>query len=97
MMQKRKIAKVPIWLRKLSRVKAELRGEQWPLTPEEGFQQGIALMALAFQAFTDEIRAGMPGAKVSEVQAAVFRELARLGKTDARWVRRWKIERARFF
>ena len=96
-MRKRKPVKAPIWLRKLSWVKAELRGEQWPLTAEEGFQQGIVLMALAFQTITSDIRAGMPGAKVSDIQTAVFRKLARLGKADARWVQRWKIERARLF
>ncbi len=96
-MQKRKLAKVPIWLRKLSRVKAELRGERWPRTPEEGFRQAIGLMAITFKIFTSEIRTKMPKSSKSELQEAVFKELARLGKVDARWVQRWKIERARYF
>lgn len=34
----------PLWLRQLGRVKTELRGVRWP-SEEEGFQQGLALMA----------------------------------------------------
>ena len=78
-------------------MKAELRGQRWPRTSEEGFRQAIGLMAIAFITLTSEIQTKMPKASKSELQEAIFKELARLGRVDARWVYRWKIERARYF
>ncbi len=96
-MQKRKLAKVPIWLRKLSRVKADLRGGRWPRTTEEGLRQAIGLMALAYQILTNQIKTKMPRASKSMIQKAVLREVAHFSKLDARWVQRWKIERKKYF
>src|SRR5438128_6789821 len=41
--------KVPLWLRRLDRVKAELKATRFPRTAEEGFRQCIALSTTALR------------------------------------------------
>ncbi len=73
--------RLPIWLSRLPRVKADLRGVKWP-SASEGFEQSFELMAMAFETL------GTRG--LSE-------KLARLAARDRRLIRRWRKELAQAF
>jgi hypothetical protein len=48
--------RLPLWLRRLDRVKAEVKGAGFPRAAEEGFRQCAALSAAALRWFEDSIR-----------------------------------------
>lgn len=83
---KRKVTKrspIPIWLRKLEKVREELRGFRWP-SEREGFYQALALMKTAlFLLRTDPRR-------------NVMQEMLEWQKADRRWIDRWRKERGAF-
>ncbi|HET6464939.1 MAG TPA: hypothetical protein VFH55_04940, partial [Nitrospiria bacterium] len=48
---------IPLWLRKLGRVKLDLRGFRWPRTVEEGVRETAALSEIALQSMKQEAQA----------------------------------------
>ena len=88
---------VPLWLRRLGLVKAELKGVRFPRNAEEGLKQVAALSAASLRILKAEVRSGLPGADERQVQAAFCRLLARLSQAETRWILHWKRERARCF
>ena len=86
---------VPLWLRRLQLVKAELKGLRFPHNAEEGFRQAVALSAASLRILRAEVRSSITRGDDRQVQAAIRRLLARLSHADARWTRFWKQERAR--
>ena len=99
----RKVAKrtlpnqVPLWLRRLSLVQAELKSARFPRTAEEGLRQVAALSATSLRLLRTEVRSGLRRANDKQVETAMRRLLARLSHTEVEWARVWKNERARFF
>ena len=89
--------RVPLWLRRLGLVKAELKGVRFPRNAEEGLQQVAALSAASLRILKAEVRSGLPGADERQVQTAICRLLARLSHAEDRWIQHWKMERARCF
>lgn len=75
----------PRWLRRLSRVKAELRYTRFPRSAEEGLRQCLALSALACQLLKDGTRSRRA------------RAIDRVYDADARRVSVWRRDSARFF
>lgn len=78
---------VPVWLRRLERVKAELREVTFPRTAEEGLRQAAALSVACLRMLEEEV-ASAKGRRLL---------LARLSRLDARRTLFWKKERARCF
>src|SRR5262245_22370591 len=91
------VRKVPLWLRRLDQVKAELKGTRFPQTADEGFRQCVALSATALRWLRDSIRADHPNASEEQVESERRRLLARLSAAEHRWLIRWRKERARYF
>ena len=54
--------KLPIWLRRMDRVKAELKAVRYPRTAEEGLRQCAELSEIAGHWFLEFIRSDHPGA-----------------------------------
>ena len=88
---------VPLLLRRLHLVKAELKRTRFPRTAEEGLRQVAALSATSLRLLRGEVRSGLRGASDKQVEAAMRRLLARLSHADAKRTLRWKKERARCF
>lgn len=88
---------LPVWLRRLDRVKAELKGTRFPRTAEEGFRQCVALSTTALRWFGDSIRDAHPKASEEELETERRRLLARLSAAEGRWLAEWRKERARYF
>lgn len=93
-MKRRK--RLPRWLKRLARVKAELRQVSFPRSAEEGFQQCMALSTFALSLMRDGVRAvrGSDGKKASLETTGL---LARLSHSEARRDRVWRRDRVRFF
>jgi len=89
--------KVPLWLRRLDRVKAELKATRFPRTAEEGFRQCVMLSATALRWFQDSIGAAHPGASEERLEVERRRLLARLSAAEGRWLAKWRRERVRYF
>ena len=89
--------KVPLWLRRLDRVKAELKATRFPRTAEEGFRQCVILSTTALRWFQDSIRAAHPGASEQSLEAERRLLLARLSAAQTRWLTKWRKERVRYF
>lgn len=79
--------KVPVWLRRLGQVKAELRGVRFPRTAEEGLQQTAELSATSLRILKTGTRSAPPTRIL----------LARMSQADARQSIIWRKERARSF
>lgn len=90
-------SKLPLWLRRLEQVKAELKAVRFPRTAEEGFQQCMMLSTAAIRWLQDSIRDAHPGASEKEVETERRRLFARLSAAEGRWVAEWRKERARCF
>ena len=88
---------VPLWLRRLGMVKAELKGAHFPRNADEGFRQAAALSAANLRLLKAEVRSGLAKADERQVEAAMQRLLARLSHADTKWTLRWERERARCF
>ena len=78
--------RVPVWLRRLPLVKAELGGLRFPRTAEEGLRQAAALSATSLRVLESQ-----------EGASKARRLLARMACTEARRILFWKKERARYF
>ena len=87
---------LPIWLRRLSQVKMEHHGIRWP-SVEQGFKQGIALMALGLESLEREMKARVSQDYPNSPQIRISKYLASFAQADSRWVARWRKERAKVF
>jgi len=88
---------LPLWLRRLDRVKVEVKGTQFPRTAEEGFRQCAALSATALRWLEDSIREAQPQASEEQLETERRRLLARLSAAEGRWLAKWRKERVRYF
>jgi hypothetical protein len=92
-----RVRKLPLWLRRLDRVKAELKGTRFPRTAEEGFRQCVALSTTSLRWLRDSIRKSHPKASEEQLETEKRRLLARLSPAESRWLVAWRKERARYF
>ena len=88
---------VPLWLRRLDLVKAEMKTVRFPRTAQEGFRQRAELSATARRWFLDSIRQDHPGASEEEIEQERRLLLARFSAAQARWIKKWKKECDRYF
>jgi hypothetical protein len=91
------VRKLPLWLRRLDQVKAELKATRFPRTAEEGYRRCVMLSTTALRWLEDSIRTAQPGASKKAVEAEKRHLLARLSAAQARWLVRWRKERVRYF
>jgi hypothetical protein len=87
----------PLWLRRLDRVKAELKGTRFPRTAEEGFRQCMMLSTTAHRWLLDSLKDNHPEASEERLEAERRRLLARLSAAESRWLAEWRKERGRYF
>jgi hypothetical protein len=88
---------LPLWLRRLGQVKAELRGTRFPRTAEEGFRQCVALSTTALRWLGDSIRDAYPRVSEEQLETERRRLLARLSAAEGRWLAEWRKERRHYF
>jgi hypothetical protein len=91
------VHELPLWLRRLDRVKAELKGTQFPRTAEEGFRQCMMLSTTALRWLRDSIRENHPEASEEQLETERRLLLARLSAAEYRWLAEWRKERGRYF
>lgn len=84
------------WLKKLKKVKEELKSERWPRSAKESFSIGILLMAHALEDLRSDIIKKMPEASDGQIQLEMRRRLIHFNKIDSRWVKRYKQDYAKF-
>ena len=89
--------KIPLWLRRLADVKAEMKSVRFPRTAQEGFRQCAELSETARRWFRQSIRNARPGAGEEEIEKERVRLLARFSAAETRWIAKWKKERDRYF
>jgi hypothetical protein len=89
--------KVPLWLRRMDIVKAEMKSVRFPPTAQEGFRQCAKLSATASRWFRESIRADHPGASEEEIEKERRLLLARLCAAQTRQIAKWKKELDRYF
>lgn len=94
---KKRSKQVPLWLRRLDLVKAEMKTVQFPRTAAEGFRQCAELSQTARRWFVDSIRQDHPGATEEEIEQERRLLLARFSAAQTRWIKQWKKERDRYF
>lgn len=68
---------VPIWLKRLSLVRHELRNQTWPATPEDGLRETLALADFGWRAILEQVRRDHPTAGGEELQMLAYRMLCR--------------------
>lgn len=89
--------KIPLWLRRLDIVKAELKSLRFPHTAQEGLRQCAELSEAARRWFRQSIQADHPGASDEEIEKERRLLLARQCAAQARQVAKWKKELDRYF
>lgn len=89
--------KVPVWLRRLDTVKAEMKSIRFPGAAQEGFRQCAELSATARRLLCESIRADHPEATDEDIEHERRLLLARLSAAQARWIAKWKKECDRYF
>ena len=92
-----RVRHLPLWLRRLDQVKAELKGVRFPRTAEEGFRQCMMLSTTAHRWLRDSIKDNHPEASEEQLEAERRRLLARLSAAESRWLAVWRKERVRYF
>ena len=93
----RRLKKIPLWLRRLDVVKAEMKSVRFPRTAQEGFRQCAELSDTARSWFRQSIRADHPGASQEEIEKERRLLLARLCAAQVRQIAKWKKELDRYF
>jgi hypothetical protein len=88
---------IPLWLRRLDLVKAEMKTVRFPRTAEEGFRQCAELSATALRWLRQSIKVEHPGASEEKVGLELRKLMARWSAADARWIAKSKKERDRYF
>lgn len=91
------VRELPLWLRRLDEVKAELKGTRFPRTAQEGFRQCVSLSTTALRWLRDSIRDNHPKASEEQLETERRRLLARLSAAECRWLAEWRKERVRYF
>ena len=86
--------KLPLWLRQLDKVKRDLQGIRWP-SAKEGFQQGLALMAMGLESLETEARNTISSNDPILIQKHILERIRQFQELDARWIARWRKERAK--
>src|SRR5215831_12551613 len=81
---------VPLWLRRLDLVKAEMKTVRFPRTAQEGFRQCAELSTIARRWLRQSIKAEHPGASEEKIDLELRRLMARWSAADTRWVAKWK-------
>jgi hypothetical protein len=89
--------KIPLWLRRLNLVKAEMKTVRFPRTAQEGFRQCAELSETARRWFRQSIQADHPGASKEEIEKERRLLLARRCTAQARQIAKWKKELDRYF
>jgi len=89
--------KPPRWLRRMDRVKAEMKTVRFPRTAQEGFRQCAELSETTRRWFWQSIRADHPGASQEEIEKERRLLLARQCAAQARQIAKWKKELDRYF
>ena len=89
--------KVPLWLRRLRLVKAEMKGTRFPRSARAGLRQCAELSATARRLFWESLRADHPKASDKDIEQERRLLLARLSAAQTRWIAKWKKERDRYF
>jgi hypothetical protein len=92
-----RVRKLPLWLRRLDRVKAELKGTRFPRTAEEGFRQCLALSTTSLRWLRESIKTNHPNASEEQLETEKRRLLAKLSAAESRWLAAWRKERTRYF
>lgn len=88
---------IPLWLRRLDLVKAEMKTVKFPRTAAEGFRQCAMLSETMRRWFLDSIRQEHPGWSEEQIEQERRLILARFSATETRWIAKWKEERDRYF
>ena len=91
------LRKIPLWLRRMDIVKAELKSVRFPATAQEGLRHCAKLSATANRWFRESIRADHPEASEEEIEKERQLLLARLSAAQARQIAKWKKELDRYF
>ncbi|MGH7823763.1 MAG: hypothetical protein ACREQ7_01090 [Candidatus Binatia bacterium] len=91
------VRELPLWLRRLDQVKAELKGTRFPRTAEDGFRQCVALSTTALRWLRDSIRDAHPTASEDKLETERRHLLAKLSAAEGRWLAEWRKERVRYF
>jgi hypothetical protein len=89
--------RVPLWLRRLDLVKAEMKTVRFPRTAQEGLCQCAELSETARRWFWQSIQADHPGASEEEIEKERRLLLARFCAAQVRRIEKWKKERDRYF
>jgi hypothetical protein len=88
---------LPLWLRRLDAVKAEMKTVRFPRTAQLGFRQCVELSGTALRWFRQSIRESRPGATDEEIEKERRLLQARFSAAEAHRLTRWKRERGRYF
>jgi len=89
--------KIPLWLRRMDLVKAEMKTVRFPRTAREGFRQCVELSENVRRWFWESIRADHPEASEEEIENERRLLLARFCAAQVRQIAKWKKERDRYF
>jgi hypothetical protein len=87
----------PVWLRRLSVVKAETKAVRFPRSAQEGFLRCARLSDAAKRCFVESLRKRFPRASAEEIEIQRRVWLARRTAAETRRLVQWKKDRDRFF
>ena len=93
----RRAKQVPLWLRRLDVVKAEMKTVRFPKTATEGFQQCAELSETVRRWFLDSIRQEHPEWSEAQIEQERRLILARWSAVETRWIAKWEKERDWYF
>lgn len=85
---------VPIWLKRLDLVRAELKGTHFPKTAEEGVRQCAQLSEASISLLKDEVGKSLGTRNKETVDLEIRRLMVRFSSMDKRWKAGWRKERA---
>ena len=88
---------LPVWLRRLDLVKAELKGWRFPRNAEEGLLLCAKLSAAYIRSVKKMLRKKHPGADERKIMFEMRRLFDRRKKAEMRLAQKWKKERDKFF
>lgn len=86
-MQKDK--EIPIWLKRLDLVRAELKGMRFPRTAEDGLRQCAELSAASMRLVKEEFRRSLRAGDENMVEEEIRGLMASFSTIDARWKDSW--------
>ncbi len=89
--------KMPLWLKRLGMVKAEMKSVRFPRNAQEGFRQCAELSETARRWFRQSIQEAHPGANQEEIENERTKLLARFSAAQTHRIAKWKKERDRYF